>query len=289
MRPITPHDPAPSRLSYRLQRLTLGWRFWAFLRFGLPMGVIGALALLAFGTEARRDAMFGHYLQARDMIAMQPAFMVGQLEINGATGTLDEDIREVLSLDFPISCFDLDAMQIRAAVLELDPVANVNVQMGGGILQLDVTERVPAFVWRHEDGLDLLDATGALVRPIEARNDAPNLPLILGQDVQDHMLQAQSIIDALAPIAGRLRGLVRIGARRWDVVLDRDQTIALPADQPVPALLRVLALHEAEKLLDRDIQVVDLRLPRRPVMRLSDGALDTLMQTRLEAHKGAQE
>lgn len=289
MRQMTPNDPAPSRLAYRLQRLTLGWRFWAFLRYGVPVLLIGAVAFAGFGTQARRDVAFGYYLQLRDAIAMQPAFMVEHLEINGASGSLGEDLREVLSLDLPISSFDLNATEIRATVMELDPVANVNVQLGGGILRLDVVERIPAYVWRNETGLDVLDATGALVHPLSARSDAPNLPLLVGSDVQDNVPQARAILDALTPIKGRLRALMRVGARRWDVILDRGQIIALPEQDAVPALLRVLALHEAEKLLDRDIQMVDMRLPRRPIMRLSDGALQDLLQARLDAQQKAPE
>jgi hypothetical protein len=59
----------------------------------------------------------------------------------------------------------------------------------------------------------------------------------------------------------RLRGLVRIGERRWDVVLDRDQRILLPADRRRGALERVIALDEAHELLARDIAVVDMRNP----------------------------
>ena len=71
----------------------------------------------------------------------------------------------------------------------------------------------------------------------------------------------------------RLRGLVRMGARRWDVVLDRGQRILLPAEKPVAALERLLAMDQAEKILDRDVSSIDLRDERRPVLRLAPFAL----------------
>jgi cell division protein FtsQ len=85
--------------------------------------------------------------------------------------------------------------------------------------------------------------------------------------------QALEVLAAALSISPRLRGLVRVGERRWDIVLDRDQRLMLPADDPVAALERLLALDEAEDMLARDILAVDLRVPQRPVLRLAPYAL----------------
>ncbi|MFD2844725.1 cell division protein FtsQ/DivIB [Paracoccus cavernae] len=56
-----------------------------------------------------------------------------------------------------------------------------------------------------------------------------------------------------------MRGLERVGERRWDLVLDRGQRIMLPVDGPLPALERVIALDKAQDVLGRDVAVVDMR------------------------------
>ena len=63
---------------------------------------------------------------------------------------------------------------------------------------------------------------------------------------------------------------------RWDIVLDRNQRILLPAKEPVRALERLLALDKAEDLLKRDILTVDLRNQLRPSLRLAPNALREL-------------
>ena len=80
------------------------------------------------------------------------------------------------------------------------------------------------------------------------------------------------VLAAAAPLQERLRGIARIGERRWDVVLDRNQKIMLPEELPVQALQRVLALNTARDLLARDVAVVDMRLAHRPTIRMSDEA-----------------
>ena len=73
---------------------------------------------------------------------------------------------------------------------------------------------------------------------------------------------------------------VRVGERRWDLVLDREQTIQLPENEPSDALRRVMALDEAEELLKRDLVVVDMRDPSRPMLRLSEQAVSELIRLR---------
>jgi cell division protein FtsQ len=129
-------------------------------------------------------------------------------------------------------------------------------------------------VWRTQAGLELLDATGHRVAGLLARADRADLPLVAGTGADAAMPEALAIFDAAAPIASRLRGLVRVGARRWDLVLDRDQRIMLPQANPVQAVERLLALDQAEKLLERDILSIDFRNQDRPALRLAPFALD---------------
>ena len=91
---------------------------------------------------------------------------------------------------------------------------------------------------------------------------------------------------AARPLGSRLRGLVRTGDRRWDVVLDRDQVIQLPVQHPVRALERVIALSEADDMLERDVVVIDMRLPQRPTLRMSQSAVEEWVQIRQLAAPG---
>ena len=71
-----------------------------------------------------------------------------------------------------------------------------------------------------------------------------------------------------------MRGLVRMGDRRWDVVLDRDQRIMLPEDRPVRALERVIVLNQVQDMLERDLAMVDMGLSDRPTIRMTEAAME---------------
>jgi len=83
---------------------------------------------------------------------------------------------------------------------------------------------------------------------------------------------------AARPIAPHLRGLVRMGDRRWDLVLERGQRIMLPQDNAIAALQRVVVMAQTQDLLERDIVAVDMRNPDRPTIRLTGGAAAEMRQ-----------
>lgn len=268
------HDPAPSRLSYRLQRMMLTPGIRLALRAGIPFALVFSLASAWLSDESRRDAFLQFAAGIRASIEERPEFMVSLMAIDGAGLALAEDIREVVPLDFPVSSFDLDIEAIRTAVAGLDPVDSAAVRIRpGGILQIDVQERRPVVVWRTRAALALLDEGGVHIGMLAARADRADLPLIAGEGASEHVGEALALIAAAHPLGERLRGLVRMGERRWDVVLDRNQRIQLPAGDPVAALERVIALSEAQDMLERDVAVIDMRLASRPTLRMSDTAI----------------
>ncbi|REC58905.1 cell division protein FtsQ [Rhodosalinus sediminis] len=281
-RPSDPRrDPAPSRWAYRMQRLMLTPAFRLTLRAGLPAAAVVAAGALWLGDAERRAHLLGYVAEARAAIESRPEFRVELMAIDGASADLAEEIRATLALDLPTTSFDLDLDALRETVAALAPVESVSLRIRpGGVLQLEVTERVPALVWRSAEGLHLLDAEGHAVRRIAARTDRPDLPLIAGEGANAHVAEARALLSAARPIAPRVRGLVRVGERRWDLVLDRGQRIMLPAERPRRALDRVIAMDGAQDLLARDVTAVDMRLAGRPTLRLAPAAMEEMHRIR---------
>ena len=281
MQPVIRQDPAPSRLRYRMQRLMLTPLFRRALHVGLPLTGIVLVTLVAFGTADRREAIADKVADIRQQIETRPEFMLGAMAIDGASTDVSDDIREVLSLDLPVSSFHIDLDAMRIAIRELPAVRDASLRVrSGGILQIDVTERVPVVIWRTRDGLELLDEDGIAVRAALFREDHADLPLVAGEGAERAVPQALQLLRAAGPLGTRLRGLVRVGERRWDVVLDRGQRILLPEEMPVQALERAIALDQAQDLLGRDVAVVDFRQSQRPTVRMGAPATDEWWKVR---------
>ncbi len=268
-------DPAPSRWSWRMQRLMLTPLFRLGLRAGLPFALTLGAATWWLSDPENQTMIQDTVAEARAAIEQRPEFMVNLMAIDGGDSDLDLAIREAVPLDFPMSSFDLDPNAIRARILEMSPVREASVRIRpGGVLQVDITPRVPVAIWRTAEGLTLIDADGVLVSPIERRALRPDLPVIAGDGAPEHVDEALALMSAGAPLGARMRGLVRLGDRRWDVVLDRDQRILLPVHAPVRALERAIALDGVDDVLSRDIARIDLRLSDRPTVRMNATATE---------------
>ena len=275
-------DPAPSRWGYRYQRMMLTPGFRRLIRVGLPLMLLAVIAVAWFGKPENRALAAATYEDIRMSIQSRPEFMVSAMAIDGADALLEEEIRIVLPIDFPISSFELDLEVMRDTVQEIGAVKEATLRVkSGGILQVDVTRREPIAIWRQASGLAVVDETGAIIGPLAHRGDRPDLPLIIGEGARDYLSEALTLTRAAAPLGGNMRGLVRMGERRWDILLEGDKRILLPAERPVIALQRVIVMAQTQDLLERDILVVDMRNGDRPTIRLGESA--TVVMRRINA------
>lgn len=280
-------DPAPSRLAYKLNRMMMRRWVQLFLRYGLPVLILAAGAALWASDPARVEAAKDRFAEFKRQVEERPEFMVHMMAVEHASSAVSADVREVLSLDFPISSFDLDLDALRASVEGLDAVASAAVQVkSGGVLTVSVTERVPVAVWRSEEGeVTLIDPTGHRVVGLASRAERPELPLVVGKGADEAVAEALGLFAASAPIKDRLRGFLRVGERRWDVVLTREQRILLPEDEALTAFQKVIALDTAQELLARDVTVVDFRNPVRPVLRRGASGIEGLFETEFDLNE----
>lgn len=268
--PLRRHrDPAPSRWAYRLNRLWLTPIFRAALLRGLPVLVLTLFVGQALSDPERLARLRAEAEALREAIAMRPEFAVRGLAVEGATEEMAADIAEVLALDFPVSSLDLDLEALRQSVEGLDAVASARLRVvAGGQLRVLVAARRPALLWRRGDGLELLDAGGRRIMAVADRAQHPDLGLVAGEGADAAVSEALGLMRAARPLAARLRGLERIGARRWDVVLTDGQRILLPETGALAALERAIALDEARGLFAGPVAALDLRDPARTVLRL---------------------
>ncbi|MEM6609880.1 MAG: cell division protein FtsQ/DivIB [Pseudomonadota bacterium] len=274
-------DPAPSRLAYRMERLWLRPAIRKFCRIGLPMiaisGVIGTWA----SDPANIRVVTDWASEIRRQIETRPEFQVNVIGVEGASPALADEIRIVLGIDLPVSSFDLDLDMLRARIAALPGVAEADLRVrGGGYLAVTIAERQPALVWQTRGGPVLIDETGAFVAALQDRPGAPVLPQVAGEGADLAAEQALALLQSAQALRHDVRGLVRIGERRWDLVLDDARRIQLPSHGAESALDRLIALDVAQDILGRDVLRVDMRNPERLSLQLRPHALEELRRMR---------
>lgn len=272
-----PRDPAPSRMGYRYQRMMLTPGFRGTVRIGVPILLILIIAGSWYSKPENRAALAATIEEAKQSFQERPQFMVQSMNVVGGDLSVLTEVAALLPSEFPVSSFALDLEKIRTEIESLDPIKSASVRVGqGGALEVQLTPRVPVALWRDGTVLRLIDADGVQSGAIMARAERLDLPLIAGDGAEENIAQALRLFAAAGPLIDRVRGLVRMGERRWDMVLDRDQRILLPSENPVAALERVIALNDAQDMLSRDVAVVDMRNTNRPTLRMNEEAAEAL-------------
>lgn len=280
-------DPAPSRMAYRMERLWLRPAFRRFCRTGLPiLAGVAAVAIWA-SNPANIRVVTDWAAEIKRGIEARPEFQVNVIGVEGTSPALADEIRIVLGIDLPVSSFDLDLEMLQGRIENLPGVASASLRVeGGGYLAVEITEREPALIWQTRGGPVLIDETGNFVAALQDRPETPALPQIAGDGADLAAAEGLALLTASAALDQPVRGLQRMGARRWDVVLADDRRIQLPAHGATAALDRFIAMNAAQAILARDVLRVDMRNPNRLSLQLGPNAQDELRRARGFAAQG---
>ena len=262
-------DPAPSRLRYKISR----WMLSPFIKkavvYGFPLVFLSVPILVYFQDQKNREHLEELAFDLYRKIIERPEFMLNALSIEGASDSLNAEIREVLGLHFPVSSFDLDLSDLRKQVLALPPVEIAEAHIkGGGILHIKVNEKTPTLLLKEKIGFTVLSKQGEFIRSVSSREYFSNLPVITGKGAENAAAQANAIFKAMYGKLDRVRGLVFVGQRRWNLIMTSGQVIMLPEENPEQAIQKILILDKAEQILSRNIAVFDFRLPSRITLRI---------------------
>ncbi len=277
-RPGSARAPGPSKIAYRLSR---AWKkSWVRVVVLIVMPAAcaaGVIWQIAMTTDLAR---MGSEVRARlvDGFSARPEFAVTGLSVTGATLPLLAEVRNAVGPLEGSSSLTVNVAALKARIEALGSVASAQVVLDTrGTLRVAVVERKPAALWRRGprgEELVLVGLDGVVIGQAAARRDHPYIPLLLGRGAQGAVGEAINLLEGLGALKTRVRALVRVGERRWDVVLENDMKILLPEEAPAEALAGLVTLQDSDKLLDRDIAVVDLRVPERPTVGLQPGALE---------------
>jgi cell division protein FtsQ len=275
------HDPAPPPWRYRLGRL---WRRRALRRaicVQIPALALGLAAVALAADPATHVAVSRNLDALRAALTERPEFAIRRIEIEGASPQVEAEIRASLIDAQGASSIDLDAGAVRRRIEGLGWVESARVSLEAPeALRVAVVERRAVAIWRIDGEPVLIDANGVDIAPAFSRADRPDLPVVAGEGADKAVAEALAILAAAGSLADRVRGLVRVGERRWDVALERDITLCLPSDEPASAMSRAAAMQDSDRLFDREVAVVDLRLPDRPTMRLTPLAHEAALAAR---------
>lgn len=207
-------------------------------------------------------------------IISDSGFVVVDVDISGNKRLTKRDILKILELDVAPSIFTFDVERARSLLEKQAWVQSANVQkIYPNRMRISIVEREPYAIWQHDSIMDIVDHTGRVIVPFKGEV-VRGLPLVVGQGAQN---AAKGFIQALSvyrQVYDRVRAFVRVGDRRWDLVLDNGMRVMLPENDAIERLSSLVSSGTMQDLLSRDILNIDLRLADRITVSLSDETLE---------------
>ncbi|WP_321339210.1 cell division protein FtsQ/DivIB [Breoghania sp.] len=260
----------PRRGVSRLRRRPV-WREAGFLAH-LPRwtGTVGALGFL--GATGLYGMVLGGYTEAAaDALTAEAGFSIKAIELSGQRETTEFEILEELEIPNGASLLLFDVAAARSRLQRNPWVEDVSIQkFYPGTLKVSLSEREPFALWQRGKIVSIIDHDGNVITD-EVRERYAGLPLVVGHGAQKLAPEMLNTLDKQPDLRSRVRALVLIAERRWNLVLENQVTVRLPEEGVDEALAYLVRLDREKGLLSRAITAVDLRLKDRIVVKLDKG------------------
>ena len=280
--------PPPAARARGRARVRLPWwllrPMWRVLRpvlqaqpprgAGVAAAALILLASLGYGV-VRGDhvaTIVAALKDLRDSAANAAGFRIVALALTGERHMSREEVLATAGVTGRTSLLFLDVDAARERLKANPWVADATVlKLYPGELQIGITERAPFALWQKAGRLAVIADDGTVLESYVAPR-LTGLPLVVGRGAEIKAKEFLALIDRYPSIREQVRASILIGERRWNLRLKNGLDVRLPEDGAAPALERLLALDRENKVITRDIAVIDLRLPDRVTVRLSPAA-----------------
>jgi cell division protein FtsQ len=242
-----------------------------FVGAGIAYGVVkgGHVAMIVDALSDTRDA-----------VADAAGFRVAAVSLSGAHHVSRDRILVAAGVTARTSLLFLDVKAARARLLAIPWIAEATVRkLYPDRLQIAVTEREPFALWQFGGNVSVISDDGPVITPFRDPAFA-GLPLVVGKGAGLKAREFLALLDHHLAIREAVSAAVLVAERRWNLRLKSGLDVKLPEADVEQALDRLDRLDRDRQLLSRDLTVVDLRLPDRVTVRLSEDAAQAREQAR---------
>ena len=252
------------------------------LNFRLPAKIrpfAAAFAVLVLASGIVAFTYSAYYAEKKEMLSylVQQAAMTADLRLNeifvrGRGRTPQKALLEILKAERGMPLTAIDIGKAREEIQRLPWVKTVEIERRlPHFLLINLTERTPIAVWQNQGIYKPIDSDGQIIETTVRKLNG--LPLILGMEAPEKTPELLSFLAQEPELMRRVKAGIRIGKRRWNVILDDLDdgiTVRLPESDPASEWGRLARLNKTQGLLDREISMIDLRQPDKLIVHLKE-------------------
>jgi cell division protein FtsQ len=252
----------------------------AFMERRLPRraGLIATVLLLAVSgglgivKGGHLEAFLTTLSEARNALANSAGFRITSVAINGRKQLTQDEVLAIGGVNGHSSLLFLNAASVREKLKANPWIGEATVlKLYPGQLRIDIVERTAFALWQQNGRLSVISDDGAVLQDYVSPAFL-KLPLVVGKGAESRAREFLALLSRYPQVNAVTRAATLVGERRWNLRLNDGLNIRLPENDVGNALATLSTLDRDEHLFAKDIVAIDLRLPDRLVVQLSDDA-----------------
>jgi cell division protein FtsQ len=240
---------------------------------------VAATLLILLGSTGLGIVKGGHLEEAtsalsdtRNSIANSAGFRITAVSINGRKQLSQDEVLATGGVNGRSSLLFLDAAVVRDKLKANPWIADATVlKLYPGQLQIDIVERSAFALWQQDGRLSVISDDGAVLQTYVSRRFI-SLPLVVGKGAETRARDFLALLARYPQVRAATKAAIFIGERRWNLRLKDGLDLRLPENDIGNALAALSKLDKEDRLFSRDIVAVDMRLPDRLTVQLSEDA-----------------
>ena len=262
-----------------LERETPPRLVWLIERHLPRRAGVAATVFLLLGSAGLGIVKGGHVGQltaalndTRNAIANSLGFRITEVAINGRKQLSQDEVLAVGGVNGRSSLLFLDAAAVRERLKANPWIAEATVlKLYPGRLQIDIVERTAFALWQQGGRFSVIADDGTVLEPYVAQRFL-SLPLVVGKGAEARARDFLALLARYPQVKAVTKAAIFIGERRWNLRLKDGLDIRLPEIDVANALAALSRLDREDHLFSRDIVAIDMRLPDRLTVQLSEDA-----------------
>ncbi|HXB76671.1 MAG TPA: cell division protein FtsQ/DivIB [Bradyrhizobium sp.] len=264
----------------RIERTEQPPRLVSFLERHLPRraGMMATLALfvsaagLGIVKGGHVEKFFTSLGEARNALANSAGFRITTVAIGGRKQLSQDEVLAIGGVSGRSSLLFLDAASVREKLKANPWISEATVlKLYPDQLKIDIVERSAFALWQRHGRLSVISDDGAVLEPYVSYRFI-SLPLVVGKGAETRARDFLALLARYPRVHSVTKAAIFVGERRWNLRLKDGLDIRLPENDVGEALATLSTLDKEDRLFSRDIVAVDMRLPDRLIVQLSEDA-----------------
>lgn len=232
----------------------------------LVLGIVSGAGVWAYRSgwaENRLQRVYGAFVVAAGAqgFTLQNVLVTGRLETDRAA------LLAALSVvrGAPILSYDFAAAQARVEALPWVLQSRIERRLPDTLV-VHLIERRPLALWQYKGRFALIDEDGVVITR-RGLGRFSGLFQVVGAQAPDTVGGLLELLATQPRLKAQVKAAVRVGKRRWDLVMKTGVDVRLPEKGAPQAWARLAKLQRETDILKRDVRVLDLRMRDRVIVR----------------------